>query len=592
MTYTPPLTELSFALKYLVGLQNLQTIGYELSAELVDDVLQGAGAVAAGDFAPLNHAGDKTGARLTSQGVVMPAGCRAAYQAFAEGGWNAVPFPTAEGGMGLPWVMGYAVQEMFQSANMALALVTLLNQGAIELLAAHADAKIKELYLPPLMRGEWTATMNLTEPQAGSDLNAIRMLARPEGEYYRLKGQKIFISYGDHDLAGNILHLVLARTPDAPEGTRGLSLFLVPKKLVNTDGSLGEPNDLRAIALEHKLGLHTSPTCVMAYGDGEGAIGYLIGEAHGGISAMFTMMNNARIGVGIQGLGIAERAYQAAVAYAKGRIQGRPLADKTAPPAAIIEHADVKRMLMSMRAQIEAGRALVMAAGYMADRARMAQEPASQARFELLTPIVKALLTDMANDVTSTAIQIAGGMGYVEETGLAQHYRDARVLAIYEGTNGIQAQDLAFRKLTRDQADAIYNLALEMVELERDFALLFADDDAISIRENLAFARTDLESATQMMLDFLSGQKEVAAAAATTYLRLAGLAISGLYLGYAAREAMALRDEGHQGIEPEFLLQKILVARFYAENFLPQTQGLRLALSHSATLKRINAECF
>lgn len=334
----------------------------------------------------------------------MPAGFKEAYQAFAEGGWNAAPFAADIGGMNLPWTLAYGIQEMFQGANLSLALVTLLNQGAIELLATHGPEEIKARYLPRLVSGAWAGTMALTEPQAGSDVGAIRATATPDGGLFRLHGQKIFISYGDHDMTENILHFVLARLADAPPGTKGLSLFLVPKFLVKPDGALGKTNDIRVVSIEHKLGQHASPTCVLAFGDHGGALGYMIGEPNHGIAAMFTMMNNARIGVGIQGLGVAEHAYQLACAYAKTRAQGHDMRVKDSPDIPIILHEDVKRMLLSMRAQIEGARALAGMTGFLADRARMKQDAAAAIRLELFTPIVKAWLTDMSNEVTSTAI--------------------------------------------------------------------------------------------------------------------------------------------------------------------------------------------
>lgn len=592
MPYTPPVADLGFLLKYLVGIQNLQQLGHDISADLIDSVLNGAGAVAAGDFAPLNRSGDKIGAQLQGDKVTMPPGCKAAYASFIAGGWNSVPFPETIGGMGLPWSVAYAVQEMFQSANLSLALATLLNQGAIELLAEHGTEAQKNLYLPKLVSGVWSGTMNLTEPQAGSDVGAIRTTATPEGEHYRLRGQKIYISYGDHDLTENILHFVLARLPDAPPGSKGLSLFLVPKILVQPDGSLGEANDVRVVSIEHKLGQHASPTCVLAYGDERGALGTLIGEPHGGVAAMFTMMNNARIGVGIQGLGLAERAYQDAVAYAKTRIQGRALHDRSGPDVAIIEHPDVKRMLLSMRSQIEAGRALVLATGYMADRSRMAGDVAAHARLDLMMPVVKAWLTDMANDVTSTAIQVCGGMGYIEETGVAQHYRDARVLAIYEGSNGIQANDLLFRKLNRDRGGAMYGVCAEMKYVERELIRLDNNELNRSIRDQLAFARTDLETATQLILDLLQDDVNAAAACASTYLRLVGLALGGLYLGHSMLQAIALGQVEDHDVSPAFLSNKIMTMQFYAEHILPHTTGLRMALNAPASIITPNADYF
>lgn len=577
MSYTPPLNDMSFILKHLIGVENLRLLGYEVAPDLIDSILEGAGELASGTFAPLNHSGDKVGARCADGKVTMPDGYKDAYKSFTDGGWNALPFSTDIGGMGLPWSLSFCIQEMFQGANLSLALVTLLNQGAIELLAAHGHPEIKVRYLPKLVSGEWTGTMNLTEPQAGSDVGAIRATATPEGGYFRVKGQKIFISYGDHDLADNIVHFVLARLPDAPPGSKGLSLFLVPKILVKPDGTLGKANDVRTVSIEHKLGQHASPTCVLSFGDEGGAIGYLVGEPNEGMAAMFTMMNNARIGVGIQGLGIAERAYQAARDYAKTRIQGRNPLIKDCPDLPIIHHPDVKRMLMTMRSQIEAGRALVGMTGYLADRARMKHDEVAAMRLDLFMPIVKSWLTDVSNDVTSMAIQVFGGMGYIEETGVAQHYRDARVLAIYEGTNGIQANDLVFRKLGRDKGDAMYGICAEIKRLEFELQRL-GDDDGRAIRWQLAYARTDLETGTQSMCDYLLHNRAAAAAGASHFLRIAGITLGGLYLALEATQAIQVMGTVSD-VERKFMQDKIATARFYAEQIMPHTTGLRMAIT-------------
>ena len=577
MSYTPPINDMGFILKHLIGVENLKLLGYEVTPDLIDSILEGASELARGTFAPLNHSGNKTGARLTGGNVIVPQGFKEAYKSFAEGGWNALPFSTDIGGMGLPWSLAFCVQEMFQGANLSLALATLLNQGAIELLSAHGHPEIKVRYLPKLVAGEWTGTMNLTEPQAGSDVAAIRTTATPEGGYFRIKGQKIFISYGDHDMTENIVHFVLARLPDAPPGVKGLSLFLVPKILVKPDGKLGKANDIRTVSIEHKLGQHASPTCVLAFGDDGGAIGYLVGEPNEGMAVMFTMMNNARIGVGIQGLGLAERAYQEARDYAKTRIQGRDMRVKDSPDVAIVNHPDVKRMLLTMRAQIEAGRALVGMTGYLADRARMKRDDTAAVRLDLFMPIVKAWLTDMSNDVTGMAIQVFGGMGYIEETGIAQHYRDAKVLAIYEGTNGIQANDLVFRKLARDRGDAMFGICAEIKRLEYELQRL-GDDDGRAIRWQLAYARTDLETGTQAMCDYLTHNRAAAAAGASHYLRVAGITLGGLYLALEATQAIQMLGTTSE-VERKFMRDKVTTARFYAEQILPQTTGLRMAIT-------------
>jgi alkylation response protein AidB-like acyl-CoA dehydrogenase len=458
MAYSPPLADIRFVMQRLVGLERLAALpGYETAtADIVDAVLDQAAKIAAEVFAPINLSGDNTGALHENGSVVMPPGFRDAYRAFIEGGWNGLPVAAERGGQGLPWSVAMPVQEMLQSANLSLALCTLLNQGAIEAVETHANDEIKAKFLAKLVSGEWTGTMNLTEPQAGSDVGAVRCRAIPAFERYLVTGQKIFISYGDHDLTENIAHLVLARLPGAPEGTRGLSLFIVPKRLIKDHGVLGEKNDITVVSIEHKLGQHASPTCVLNFGDRSGAVGYLVGEENGGMAAMFTMMNNARIGVGIQGHGLMERAYQAARDYAKTRVQSRDIRTPKDAPVTIIHHPDVRRMLLWMKAHTEAARALAYSTAAIIDTAKRspdaAQKEAAQTRVDLLTPVVKAWLTDLANEVTSMAVQVFGGMGYVEETGVAQYMRDARVLAIYEGTNGIQANDLLFRKLARAKA--------------------------------------------------------------------------------------------------------------------------------------------
>lgn len=591
MTYVPPATDMGFILKHLIGVDNLRRLDYNIAPDLIDSVLDGAGELAAGVFAPLNASGDRSGAQFTGGKVIMPKGFKEAYKSFADGGWNALPFPIDIGGMGLPWSLSYMVQEMFHAANISLALVTLLNQGAIELLSAHGPPEIKALCLPKLMSGAWTGTMNLTEPQAGSDAGAIRMIATPDGNFFRLKGQKIFISYGDHDMAENIVHFVLARLPDAPPGSKGLSLFLVPKILVKPNGALGRANDIQTISTEHKLGQHASPTCTLAYGDHTGAVGYLIGEPHGGMAAMFTMMNNARIGVGLQGLGLSERAYQAARDYAKTRIQGRDMRVKNGPDTPIIVHADVRRMLLTMRSQIEAARALAGMTGYMADRARMKQDALAERRHGLFMPIVKSWLTDLANEITSLAIQVFGGAGYIEETGAAQHYRDARVLAIYEGTNGIQANDLVFRKLAGDRGETMFGLCADMKRVEFELQRL-GDDDGRAIRWQLAYARTDLETATQALIDDLTFNKAAAAAGASHYQKLAGMALGGLYLAQSAVQAIQLSGRMSDAAQ-KFMRDKITTARFYAEQIMPQTTGLRMAITGGhEMIARVDSEYF
>ena len=466
--YLPPVDEMIKTLAMSAGFENISKLpGYEdMDLETAEAILHEAARLAADVWAPLNKTGDVEGAKLDDNTVTPANGFKEAYQAYVKGGWNGLTHTPDYGGQGLPWVLGMAVNEMWQAANMSLALNPMLTHAAIEALTEHGTDAQKNKYLEKLITGEWTGTMNLTEPQAGTDLSAIRTLAVKDGDHYRLRGQKIYITWGDHDFTDNIIHMVLARMEGLPEGNKGLGLFLVPKYLVADNGSLGARNDVYSVALEHKLGIHGSPTCVMQYGETDGAVGYLIGEAGAGLKNMFTMMNNARIAVGLQGVAIADRACQAAHAYAQERVQSARLgsSDKTSVP--IIEHGDVQRMIYDMQGKIMAGRALAYYAGSCIDQSRAGiteQDRAAAARrADFLTPLVKAWCTDMAVDVTSTAIQVHGGMGFIEETGVAQYYRDARILPIYEGTNGIQAMDFTFRKVIRDQGGEAMRYLAEM----------------------------------------------------------------------------------------------------------------------------------
>jgi 3-(methylthio)propanoyl-CoA dehydrogenase len=448
MTYMPPIAEQRFVLETITGIAELG-----VDSDLVDAILDGAGAFAAGEFAPLNRIGDAIGARWADGKVTMPEGFRAAYQAYVDGGWGALDGPEAFGGQGLPFSLATVVLEDLGTANMAFNLCPMLTVGAIEAIHTHGTDAQRATYLPKLITGEWTGTMNLTEPQAGSDVGALRSTAtlRPDGSY-SIKGTKIYITFGDHDLTDNIVHLVLARTPGAPAGTKGISLFLVPKFRPGADGSLTEANDVRCVSIEHKLGINASPTCVLSYGDNDDCQGWLIGPEMGGMRAMFTMMNNARLNVGLQGVQIGERATQAALAYAKDRLQGG---------SAIIEHPDVRRMLLRMKALTQAARALIYSAAGYVDRANAGVEGA-KARVDLLTPLAKAYGTDIGCEVASLGVQVHGGMGFVEETGAAQHYRDIRIAPIYEGTNGIQAADLVGRKLTGDGGAALKALIADV----------------------------------------------------------------------------------------------------------------------------------
>ena len=594
--YTPPLVDIRYLLTRLIGVERLASLPtYDAVAEeLIDAVLDETAKIAGDVFAPLNDVGDKKGATFANGAVTMPAGFRDAYQAFVDGGWNGLSVDTEAGGQGLPATLGMPVQEMLQAANLALALCTLLNQGAIELLHKHGSEALRATFLPKLVSGEWTGTMNLTEPQAGSDVGAVKCRAERTGDHYRITGQKIFISYGDHDLAENIIHLVLARLPDAPEGTKGLSLFLVPKILVNADGSLGTANDVRTVSIEHKLGQHASPTCVLAYGDTTGAVGYLVGEEGGGITAMFTMMNNARIGVGVQALGLMERSYQQARDFAKTRVQSRAIDKPKEPPVAIIEHPDVRRMLLGMKAHTEAARALAYACAFAVDEARRStddkQRQAAAARVDLLTPVVKGWITDLGNEITSVGVQVCGGMGYIEETGIAQHMRDARVLAIYEGTNGIQANDLVFRKIIRDNGAALSVLLNEVAALLPD--LQKASGTAFKIlHKHLAESLLATHEATAWLLANKANPALVAATAAP-FLRLTGNMLGGYYLIKTA--LLAATDLAAGEGDAHYLENKILTARFYAEHVLTLSNGLSQTVKEggSAVLSGDIKDCF
>ena len=468
LEYSAPVRDLHFVLENLCDLEELSARkGFEdATTDTVLTILEEAGKFAKYELAPLNQRGDMQGARLAEGKVVLPDGFAAAYRQFAENGWSTLGAPTNYGGQGFPKVVAAAVKELWLASNTAFALCPLLTDGAVDALHQHACEELQTLYLPKLISGEWTGTMNLTEPQAGSDLSNIRTKAVVEGDHYRISGQKIFITWGDHEATSNIIHLVLARLPDAPKGTRGISLFIVPKYIVNNDGSVGERNDVKAVSIEHKLGIHASPTCVMSFGENEGAIGYLVGEENKGLACMFSMMNAARLSVGVQGVAIGDRAYQAAVSYAKERIQGRQ--PNVNEPLPIIYHGDVRRMLMKMRALTEAGRALALIAVATEDRAATAiteeERNQYQARIDLLTPIVKGWATENCQEIASLGVQVCGGMGYIEETGVAQHLRDSRITTIYEGTTGIQALDLIGRKTVFDNGAATHSLLNEMRE--------------------------------------------------------------------------------------------------------------------------------
>jgi 3-(methylthio)propanoyl-CoA dehydrogenase len=575
MTYVAPLADQRFTLETIVQMGKLAALPMfeHATPDMVEAILTEAGKISANVFAPLNRIGDTQGATWRDGAVTLPQGFRDAYQQYVAGGWNTLGASPDHGGQGLPFALATAVMEQIASANMGLGLCPILTAGAIEALQAHASPELQRIYLGKLVTGEWTGTMNLTEPQAGSDVGALRSKAELHADgSYRIKGQKIYISWGEHDCADNIIHLVLARLPDAPAGTKGISLFVVPKYLVNADGSLGAHNDLRCVSIEHKLGINASPTCTMSFGDADGCIGYIVGAENAGMRAMFTMMNHARINVGLQGVAIAERAYQHALWFAKERVQSAKFGGGR-EPVRIIEHADVRRMLMTMKASTEAVRALTYLNAAAVDRAHAetdgAAKKAASGLADLLTPVTKAYASDTGVEMSSLAVQVFGGMGFVEETGAAQHMRDARIAPIYEGTNGIQALDLVGRKLPMDGGAHWKALFADI----RAFTKALPNDgDLGQMAPYIEDALEALNTATIWMIGNQGEALNDAAAAATPYLRMFGLTMGGYLL---ARQAAAAQQRLQAGEgDAAFLKAKIVTARFFAEQILPQASAL------------------
>jgi len=585
--YVPPLRDIRFVLEQLVDLDGLSKLEAYAHADpdTVLGVIEESGQFMAEAVGPVNQAGDTVGSTLDGDGnVTTPPGFKEAYRQYVEAGWGSVPFPDEFGGGGFPWLVAVVMQEMLASASMGFSLLPLLTQGAIDMLEQHGSPAQQATYLEKMVTGEWAGTMNLTEPQAGSDLGAVRAKAVPAGDgTWRITGQKTFITYGEHDLTGNIIHLVLARVPDAPPGTRGISCFIVPKYLVNDDGTLGARNDLRCVSIEHKLGIHASPTCVMSYGDAGGAVGYLIGEANQGMRYMFTMMNTARLSVGVQGLATTERAYQDALRYAQERKQGRAVGAPKGELSPIVEHPDVRRMLLTMKAYIEAMRALLYTNAISIDLARHHPDPAErEARRELvdlLTPISKAWCTDLGVDLTSIGLQVHGGMGYVEETGVAQYLRDSRISPIYEGTNGIQAIDLVMRKVPMRGGGVMADLLAQMEALGPE--LDAAGPELAGIQPALADGISVLREATDWILSRGPAEPNDVLAGATPYLRLCGLVVGGWLMARSALAASRLLHTAG-GAETVFLQEKIGTARFYAGQLLPQAAGLLPAVTAGA----------
>jgi acyl-CoA dehydrogenase len=575
VTYQAPLPDMGFALKYGASLLPALEEGFlgDLTMDDVEAVLAEAGRMAAEVIAPLDRTGDRVGASIKDGVVTTAPGWKEAYDAWRKGGWNGLASSAEWGGQGLPQIVNAACTEMWNGACMAFGVGPLLTMGAIDALDAHGSDALKRAYLEKLVTGEWMGTMHLTEPQAGSDVGALRTRAEraPDGTY-RITGQKIFITYGEHDLTDNIIHFVLARLPDAPPGTRGISLFLVPKFLLNADGSLGARNDVRAHSIEHKLGIHGSPTCTMVFGDGDGATGFLIGEENAGMACMFTMMNRARLAVGLQGVGIAERATQQATAYARERKQGRTTGMPGKESAPIIAHPDVKRMLLTMRALTQAARSICYATALALDRAERGADKtvreAAHARASLLTPLAKAFSSDIGIEVTSLGVQVHGGMGFIEETGAAQLYRDARIAAIYEGTNGIQAIDLVTRKLPLLGGSAVDTYLAELRAIVE--AVNATNDPALGWSGvRLADALDSLTRTTSWMLTQLEKDIDQALAGATPYLRLFSVAAGGCLL--AQQALAALRHNSEAGA-------RVALARFFAENIAVHAGALERSI--------------
>ena len=568
MAFAAPTADQLLALQACAGIEELAAHVRFASAseDVVQAIAEGIGAFAQGEWAPLNRLGDTEGARLANGKVTLPKGFREAYRHFVEQGWNSISGPEDFGGQGLPFSLATCVLETCGTANMGFTLLPILTVGAIEAIHHHGSEAQKALYLPRLVSGEWSGTMNLTEPQAGSDVGALRTTATPiaEGEHagkYRIAGTKIYITFGEHDCADNIVHLVLARTPGAPAGSRGISLFIVPKLHVAADGTLGRRNDLRCVGIEHKLGINASPTCTMSYGDSNECIGELIGHENEGLKAMFTMMNSARINVGSQGIQIAERALQAAQDYAQGRVQSARAGSADKASVAIIEHPDVRRMLLRMRALTEGARALLYYTAGQVDRGTLG-DTAAQQRADCLVPLIKAWGSDIGVEVASLGIQIHGGMGFIEETGAAQHYRDARIAPIYEGTNGIQAMDLVTRKLGYESGDVL--------------RALFADVARETDGELAALARDCGE-----VVDWMVGASlDDRLAGSVPFLAMAASAVAGWQLQRQARMATGALAS-----------TKPVIARYFAEHFAPEARGLkRAAMAGAGLLYALDAE--
>ena len=579
--YTAPVEDMGFVLKEVVEIEKLcKETGLDSSTvDILDTVLDAAGKLAKEEIEPINKPGDNEGLKIDSSGkVTTAAGFKEAYQHFVEGGWGSLQFSPSYGGQGVPFVVAASVQEMWHAANMSWGLCPLLTQGAVEAITLNANEELKQRYLPKLISGEWSGTMNLTEGDAGTDVGSLKTRATPNGDHYLIRGQKIYITWGEHDMAENIIHLVLARLPDAPPGIKGISLFLVPKILVNNDGTLGKPNDLKALSIEHKIGIHACPTCVMSYGEESGAIGYLVGDENRGIQCMFTMMNNARLTVGLQGVSVSERAYQQALSFCNERVQG--VAPGFNEPGPIIRHPDVQRMLANMKSITQAARALTYAACAEVDYSLSSLPTEAlqehERRLGLLTPIVKGWCTETAQEVASVSLQCHGGMGYVEETGIAQILRDARILPIYEGTNGIQAMDLVGRKIISDGGLGAKELIKEMQSLTTNPSLA----ELVTDRQLRRFSGSinDLEKTISMILKNSENKELIGKIAFDTLMMAGTITASWQMLLSLERASNALKDNTSTA---EFFSEKTATVKHFLDFILPRY------LSNFATITAI-----
>jgi 3-(methylthio)propanoyl-CoA dehydrogenase len=578
MSYKAPLKDMLFDIRYLGNIEQLAQIpGFEEAGlETVQAVLEECARFNEGVLAPLNREGDKTPPTFKDGVVTTTPGFREAFRQYVQGGWQGLQHPAEVGGQGLPKIIGAACGEMLNSANMSFALCPLLTDGAIEALLTAGSPELNAVYLGKLVSGQWTGTMNLTEPQAGSDLALVRTRAEPQADgSYRLYGTKIYITYGEHDMAENIVHMVLARVAGAPEGVKGISLFVVPKFMVGSDGSLGQRNDVRCISIEHKLGIKASPTAVLQYGEKGGAAGYIVGEENRGLEYMFIMMNSARFAVGVQGIAIAESAYQKAVAFARERVQGRPVDGSSPGSEAIIHHPDVKRMLMTMRAYVEGCRAMACVAAAACDASRHHPDAdvrgENKAFYDFMVPLVKGYCTEMSLEVTSLGVQVHGGMGFIEETGAAQYYRDARILTIYEGTTAIQANDLIGRKTSRDGGKTARAIA-HQIEVTESGLLAQGSADALAVAGRLKAAREAFIDVVDFVVGNAGAGPNAVFAGSVPYLMLAGNLVAGWQMG---RSLLLAQQQLDAAVETGFMKAKIITARFYAEHLLTKAPGMR-----------------